>query len=163
MCQCVTRRRTFTLLAALAILPVAGCFEGDQSGPVEIHWDRDTGELCQMMISDARFVAQIRGGPKRKVYKFDDIGCAVNWLNEKPWAGDAETEIWVAEVTSTRENVIWLNARDAYYVTGEMTPMNYGFSALRHGRSGSIDFVAMTNKILTNTPNHICVPAKSGS
>jgi copper chaperone NosL len=164
MCLCVTRRKTIGLLAGLAVFPVAGCFEGEQTGPVEIHWDRDVGELCQMMISDARFVTQIRGGPKRKAYKFDDIGCAVNWLNEKPWAGDVETEIWVAEFNSTRENVNWLKARDAFYVTGEMTPMNYGFSAVTHANSNSIDFVEMTNRILANTPNHICAPSKeSGS
>ncbi len=163
MCRCLTRRRALGLLAGLAALPLAGCFEGNQTGPVEVHWDRDTCELCQMMISDARFVAQVRGGPRRKVYKFDDIGCAVSWLNEKPWAGDEETEIWIAEINSTRENVNWLNAREAYYFTGEMTPMNYGFSAVTHPNSSTIDFVELTNRILADAPNHICAPRRDDS
>ncbi len=164
MCKCITRRRTLGLLAALAVLPVAGCFEGKLTGPEQVHWDRDTCEACQMMISDAGFTTQIRGGPKRRLYKFDDIGGAVNWLNKKSWAGNDETEIWIADVTSTREKVIWLKARDAFYFKGEMTPMNYGYSARADARPDSIDFVAMTNDILTNAPNHIrAVPQGSGS
>ena len=152
--QC-TRRHSILLLASLPLV-LNGCFEDSKTGPVDIHWDRDSCALCNMIISDARFAAQVRGGPKRNIYKFDDIGCAVNWLNKKPWAGDPETEIWVAEKSSTREKVTWLKARDARYVKGEQTPMNYGFGAVAASIPGSIDFVAVTNIILANAPNHIC-------
>ena len=144
----------------LAAVLLAGCFEGDRTGPEKINWDRDTGTLCNMMISDARYVTEIRGGPKRKLYKFDDIGCAVNWLNDKPWAADKETEFWVAERTSTRENVIWLNAREARFVKGVMSPMNYNFEAVNASVPDSMDFVEMTSAILADAPNHICAVPK---
>jgi copper chaperone NosL len=164
MCNDLTRRHVMGLLSGLAVLPLSGCFEGDQTGPEDIHWDRDSGELCKMMISDARYVAEVRGGPKRKLYKFDDVGCAINWLNEKPWAAASETEIWVADLSSTREKIVWLKARDAHYINGEMTPMNYGYGAVGAAQPGSIDFVEMSTNILADTPNHICAtPSKSGS
>ena len=157
MCRHLTRRRALTLLSGAAVLPLAGCFGGEKTGPETVHWDRDTCALCNMMISDAHFTAQVRGGEKRRLYKFDDIGCAVNWLNGKPWAGREETEIWIADVASRRAEVSWLKARDAVYFKGEMTPMNYGFSATMAARPDAVDFVAMTNSILGQAPNHICV------
>lgn len=164
MCTCLTRRRMVGLLSGLAALPLTGCFEGDQTGPEDIYWDRDAGTLCNMLISDARFVAEVRGGPKRKLFKFDDIGCAVNWLNDETWAAEAETEIWVADMSSTRETVIWLKARDAHYLHGEMTPMNYGYGAYAAAKPGSIDFVELTSRILADVPNHICIsPLKIAS
>lgn len=147
------------LLMVSTVLVLSACWGDDKTGPEDIHWDRDACELCRMFISDPRFVAEVRGGPKKKLYKFDDVGCAVNWLNGQNWAGDLSAEIWVAGEGSTRENVNWLKARDAYYVKGELTPMNYGYSAVAATNSGAqagIDFVAMTTAILADVPNHIC-------
>lgn len=144
-----------------ALLVLGACWNNDKTGPEDIYWDRDVCELCKMFISDPRFAAEVRGGEKRKLYKFDDIGCAIHWLNQQSWAGDKATEIWVAESSSTREKVIWLNAADARYVAGELTPMNYGYRAVAptsqaSGEPEGIDFYALTTKILAGSPNHIC-------
>ena len=155
---------TRTLMVG-AVLALAACWGEEKSGPVDIHWDRDVCELCRMFISDPRFAAEVRGGEKNKIYKFDDIGCAINWLNDQHWAGDQTAEIWAAEATSTREKVIWLKAREARYVKGELTPMNYGYSAVMPVEGGEpigIDFVTLTTKILADAPNHICkVPQRN--
>lgn len=151
--------KSFTRLIAVGVvLAVSACWSGEKTGPEDIHWDRDVCELCKMFISDPRFVAEVRGGEKRKLYKFDDIGCAIIWLNAQTWAGDPATEIWVAGAGSTRENVVWLNAREARYVRGKFSPMNYNYTAIPASQAGSdgIDFVAMTNAILVRGPNHIC-------
>lgn len=141
-----------------SVLALTACIGGEKTGPEDIHWDRDVCELCKMFISDPAFVAEVRGGDKKKIYKFDDIGCAVNWLNDQPWAGDEATEIWVAGQGSTREKVIWLNAREARYIKGELSPMNYGYTAVPPSPDNpGIDFVAMTTAILADAPNHICV------
>lgn len=150
------------LMMVGALLVLGACWGGEKSGPEDIHWDRDTCELCRMFISDPRFAAEVRGGKKKKLYKFDDIGCAVNWLNDQDWASDETAEIWAADVSSTRENVIWLNAREARYIKIEFTPMNYGFGAVAPSSSASgepvgIGFVEMTTKILADAPNHICI------
>jgi copper chaperone NosL len=55
----------------------------------EIKWDRETCVRCSMVISDRRFAAQLRGGPKNTVFKFDDIGCFAFWIRDHlktyPW------------------------------------------------------------------------------
>ena len=149
---CAMHRRVFLVGAAVAVVPLGGCFERE-TGPDKVHWDRDTCELCKMMISEAEFATEIRGGPKHKLYKFDDIGCAINWLNEQPWAGEPQTEIWVAARGSSRENVVWMDARNARFATGAMSPMNYGLAAAPRG---PMSFEEMTAHILKDAPNHIC-------
>lgn len=149
-----------------ALFALGACGDGDKSGPEDAHFDRDMCELCSMYISDPRFAAEVRGGEKMKLYKFDDIGCAINWLNDQEWANDEATEIWVANYTSTREKMIWLDAREARYVGGEISPMDYGLKAVAptstaSGEPVGIDFVAMTNQILAETPNHICTVPKA--
>jgi nitrous oxide reductase accessory protein NosL len=131
----------FLAAAAFALL-LAGC-SGEETGPERIVWDRDIGEMCRMAISDPRFVAEVRGGPKHRLYKFDDVGGAVAWLADQPWADDPKTELWVAEVTSTRERVVWLDGRKAFYLAGQRTPMDYGFAAVAEARSGALTFAEM--------------------
>ena len=162
----MTFRKSIGRFAQIALLMVlAACGDGGKTGPEDVHWDRDVCELCQMFISDARFVAEVRGGERRTLHKFDDIGCAINWLNKQEWAGDPTAEIWVASVTSTRESVVWLDARQARYVKGELTPMNYGYSAYppsstASGEAEGIGFVELTSKIIANGENHICKTLK---
>jgi copper chaperone NosL len=91
-------RRRF-IAAGLSLTPLAAALSACGSsgawpeGMAEIKWDRDTCVRCSMVISDRRFAAELRGGEKNTVFKFDDIGCAVFWMRDKakdfPWmAGD---------------------------------------------------------------------------
>jgi len=94
-----------------------------------------------MVLSDRHYGAQIRVPPGEgrkwgKVYKFDDIGCAVLWMDQQPWKEGPAIEIWVADHRDGQ----WLDARSAYYVTGKTTPMEYGLGASgipRRARSAS--------------------------
>ena len=76
-------------LTPLALALSACGKSGWPEGMVEIKWDRDTCVRCSMVISDRRFAAQMRGGPKNMVFKFDDIGCVIFWLKDNlktyPW------------------------------------------------------------------------------
>jgi hypothetical protein len=81
----------------------------------------------------------VRGGTagqKTRLYKFDDIGCAVVWLDQQDWKDDVRTEIWVTDQLSGE----WIDARRASYVTGKITPMDYGLGAQREALPGSMDF-----------------------
>jgi len=79
------------------------------------------------MLSDRYHSAQIRGGEKSKVYKFDDIGGAILWLQDKDWKDDEKTEIWVNDHRTGN----WIDARQAWFVTGQSTPMEFGLGAQR--------------------------------
>jgi copper chaperone NosL len=137
-------RRLFNLL--MLTLLVAGCSRQADTGPVEIRWDKETCERCAMAVSDHNYSAQVRGGPANKstkVYKFDDIGCAVIWLDKQTWKADSRTEIWVNDY----RNGNWIDARKANYVTGKVTPMGYGLGAQADPVEGALNFAAAREHI----------------
>ncbi|MBU0594048.1 MAG: nitrous oxide reductase accessory protein NosL [Gammaproteobacteria bacterium] len=133
-------------LGAMALLLslLAACHQEPKTGPVEVKWDRDTCVRCNMALSDKRYAAQVRGGPKHQAFKFDDFGCVVFWLKDKPWADDPATEIWVMDMRSGK----WIEARKAYYVPNKMTPMAYGFGAVALPEPGSVNYVEARKQVL---------------
>jgi nitrous oxide reductase accessory protein NosL len=117
-------RRVVLALAAAFVL--VACPRGPESGPIDVVWDRDVCARCNMAISDRHFAAQIRTTSDHRAHTFDDLGCALLWLDgEGEELGGAE-EIWVRD----REGAGWLDARAAHFVAKEHTPMNYGFGAV---------------------------------
>ena len=131
------------LLIAPAFLLLAGCSQQTGTGPVDVVWDRDNCDRCVMALSDRHHSAQIRGGENNRVYTFDDIGCALLWLEDQPWRDEARTEIWVNDYQSGK----WLDARQAHYVRVTHTPMNYGFSAQPSASEESIGFEPMRESV----------------
>jgi len=113
------------LLTVFSIFSFSGCEKKPIGTVEEMHWDRDMCERCKMAISERKFAAQIIDPKIGKVYKFDDIGCALLWMEETglPWKEKAV--IWVTDA----KNGEWINARAAKYVYGAITPMAYGFAA----------------------------------
>lgn len=135
-------RNIFLLGATLLFL--SACSKEPQAGPVEIKFDRDTCTHCSMAISDRHYAAQVRGGPNKQNFKFDDFGCAISWLNKQSWGNDPSTEIWVADSRAG----LWLNARSAYFMSGKTTPMAYGFGAISEAIPGSISFDEARKQVL---------------
>lgn len=121
-------RKSFFTTAILAILLLA-CSGDPGTGPSDVKWDRVTCERCRMVLSDRHHSAQVRYTPEGRkrstILYFDDIGCALLWLQDKPWRDDAETELWVTD----HRNGKWIDARSATYVRGHITPMEYGLGA----------------------------------
>jgi nitrous oxide reductase accessory protein NosL len=111
---------------------MAACNTAPADGPAEIKFDRDTCHKCGMVISDRQYAAEVRGGPRRSVEKFDDVGCALSWLDAQPFAVAPSTETWVAAMNTGA----WLDARTARFVEGRTTPMGYGFGAVANDGSG---------------------------
>jgi len=127
------------ILLSYFLLVAAGCTPDQASGPGEVRWDRETCTRCSMAVGDRSFAAQVRAAPsgeKSRLYKFDDIGCAVIWLDTQSWKNDTGTEIWVAD----HRNGKWLDARKAHFVTGKLSPMNYGLAAQAEEAEGALDF-----------------------
>ncbi len=136
-------RRCF--LGGLAVMGLAGCARASE-GTEEIHFGRDTCAKCGMVISDPHFAAEIRGGPDRQLVKFDDAGCAVNWLEKQAWRADTTTDFWVMDADTGQS---WLKAMEAWYTPGAMSPMNYGYSAHQQKRDLSVNFEAMKSAALS--------------
>ncbi|MCK5876054.1 MAG: hypothetical protein KAG43_00345 [Candidatus Marithrix sp.] len=132
---------------SILVLLMTSC-TGDQTGPIEITLDRDKCERCQMAVSDKYYAAQVRGGPKNKVFLFDDIGCAVNWLNKQHWADNSK--IWVADYKTGN----FLDASTTYYIPEQLTPMDFGFGATAVPTEKSIDFNTLKPKLLAKKHGH---------
>lgn len=137
-------RSRYLVLLGMALLLLAACSRQTETGPVEIKWDRDTCVRCSMVLSDRHYAVQVRGGPKKQAFKFDDLGCAIHWLKDQPWANEPATEIWVVDYRSGK----WLDARSARYVSGKTTPMAYGYGATGEAIPGSIGFEEVRKRLL---------------
>ena len=139
------------LLTPLAAALSACRQDGWPEGMVEIKWDRDACARCNMVISDRRFAAQLRGGPRDAAYKFDDIGGLVFWMRDKaadmPWMAEPSTRMWVADMNSKAQDIHWLDPREAHYV-GRHSPMGYNFAAAPQPQAGSQDFASMREHLL---------------
>ncbi|HFB97613.1 MAG TPA: hypothetical protein ENJ62_00580 [Bryobacterales bacterium] len=148
------RRRVLLLLPALAAVPalLAGCRK--KSGPEKIRYDRDTCEICNMIISDPRFAAEIRD-PEGRIHKFDDIGDAIHWMIRQDWykGGRRPKEFWVMDYRNGRE---WLDAFTARYVSGLTTPMDYGFGAVAEDVPGAVDYETMKKEVIARGLSSRC-------
>jgi hypothetical protein len=150
----VDRRRFLHLGAGSLLAAVLGCDREAGKWPPgmqPIKWDRDTCVRCNMVISDPRFAAEMRGGEKDVVFKFDDIGCLVFWQRDKaaqhPWMTEPATRMWVADATDM-SGATWLDARQAHYLGGRLSPMGYNFAAVRDAAPQSLTFAAMREQVL---------------
>ena len=125
---------------------LSACKEEQATGPVDVRWDREICARCAMAVSDHRFAAEVRGGregKKVKVYKFDDVGCAVIWLDKQNWKDAPRTEIWVEDHKERK----WINAKKAWYVKLKNSPMDYGLGAQKEKVEGALDFDAAKKHI----------------
>ncbi len=141
--------RPFALwLSILLTALLFGCSGDPGTGPAEVKWDRVACERCRMVLSDRHYSAEIRVHPEGKrsrVYYFDDIGCAVLWLEKegKAWADDPKTELWVKDYRDGK----WIDARSATYVEGKVTPMEYGLGAQAEHAADGMSFEQAIQRI----------------
>jgi nitrous oxide reductase accessory protein NosL len=107
------------------LLGFSGCEKKEPGSVVPMHWDRDMCERCKMAISERKFAVEVIEPKRDKAYKFDDIGCAVLWMEEEkvPWKNEAI--IWITDAKSGR----WIDAKKAKYTEDAITPMAFGFAA----------------------------------
>ena len=119
-----------TLLIALSLL---SCGKKDANAPKDPHFDRDMCERCKMVVSDRHHTVQTKDPTTKKVYFFDDIGCLVLWFEENKIAWSDKAPIWITDAKTGE----WIDARKAYYDSGNVTPMAFGFMA--HKTKNDID------------------------
>ena len=119
--------RSFNLLLALFTIMIAltACEKKPTGGVAKMHWDRDMCERCQMAVSERKYAVQVINPTTNKSYKFDDIGCAVLWLQEEHIAWSESAIIWITDAKTGE----WIDAKTAIYTDDSITPMAFGFAA----------------------------------
>ncbi len=133
----------------LLFLFISGCAEKPVGEPRKVHWDRDMCERCKMVLSDRKFSAQVINPETGRKYMFDDLGCVILWFKEDKIAWSDKAIIWVNDVKSGE----WIDARNAFYDTENITPMAYGFGAhLKQesvgGDTEMIDFNELSKRVI---------------
>lgn len=137
-------------LSVVLILLLSACSKNPETGPVEVKWDRDACERCRMVLSDRNFAAEVRGGEKGEIFKFDELGCALHWLEKQAWKNDSKVEIWVKDFKTLQ----WLDASKAFYLPNQTTPMDYGFAATSISTENTVSFESAKKVILAKTHRH---------
>lgn len=115
----------------LFIIFISAC---NSSGPEPVAINKDMCSYCHMTISDLQFCAELITS-KKKIYKYDDIGCLLNYLRSNSSLTDAN--YWVANSNLSEE---LLPAENAYYVKSETihTPMNGNIAAFSNAAEASL-------------------------
>ncbi|BBG66337.1 nitrous oxide reductase maturation protein, outer-membrane lipoprotein NosL [Hydrogenimonas sp.] len=134
---------SFTFMAGFG-----GCEKKDWRVPEKMHWDRDMCERCKMAVSDRNYAVEVVDPKTHKHYKFDDIGCALLWFKENGYGWMKDAVIWVNDAKTGE----WIDAKKAYYTTGNVTPMGFGFAAYKSpdeaGGKETIGFDEVIERVL---------------
>lgn len=102
---------SFLFLLALFFFGTTSC----GSNPEPINYGQDECEFCRMLISDNRFGSEIVTD-KGKVFKFDEVGCMIDYALVKNLIGDANQKFLVTDF-AVPESLI--DANSAFYVHNE--------------------------------------------
>ncbi len=114
--------RKYLFILPLFALTMASCKRGFQ--PIE--YNRDACAHCKMTIVDDRYAAELVT-QKGRAFKFDDVVCMKQYLEEQGPAG--ENLLFVEDYLRTRAEPI--DATKALYLKHEFfaSPMNGDFAA----------------------------------
>lgn len=83
--------------------------------PEPINYGHDECDFCRMLISDNRYGSELVTD-KGKVFKFDDVGCLIEYAMVKNFIGDANQKFLVTDFANP-ETLI--NASNAFFVQNE--------------------------------------------
>ncbi|MDR0250569.1 MAG: hypothetical protein LBI35_04560 [Burkholderiales bacterium] len=95
--------------------------------PREIKLEQDTCTRCKMVLKDRLNSAQIIDPETGEMLMFDDLGCAVAWLDEKKPAWRSNAVVYVNDATDGT----WLRMDEAVLASPYPTPMKFDIAAFR--------------------------------
>ncbi len=111
--------------AAAVVFLAAGCKSSVSLEPAEVKFDREVCERCVMQVSDRLHSAQIVNPETGEHFFFDDLGCALLWLEEKGFAWKDGAVVYFTDAVSGK----WLSGRKAVLARPFVTPMSFGVGA----------------------------------
>jgi hypothetical protein len=130
------------LLIFLSTVPLLAFAQNQKIGAQqrEIKLEQDTCTRCKMALKDRLNSAQIIDPETGEMLMFDDLGCAVAWLDDKKPAWRSNAAIYVNDATDGT----WLKADEAILATPYATPMSYGIAAFRSKEKVGADKTILT-------------------
>lgn len=120
-------RRSTVAAAAVWLALAVGCGRSDDRSPPQVAYGQTECEHCKMIVSDEPFAAAacVRGDDGVRKIAFDDVGCLLDYLKEKP--DPAPVAMYVHDFKTLR----WMPAAQATYVRSDklQTPMASNLAA----------------------------------
>jgi nitrous oxide reductase accessory protein NosL len=107
--------------------------------PIKLNKTNDTE--CAMLIKTKRNAVEAIA-PDGRTWFFDDPGCMVKWLVNKPFKD--KVTLWVHTLDTNR----WIDAKKAFYGVKDHTAMHYGFGAREKESNETISFKEMQLRML---------------
>ncbi len=115
-------RSSSVLLPSLTRLAFGGLFIillftlfGCKSGSEPINYGHDECEFCRMQITDNRYGSEIVTD-KGKVFKFDEVGCMIEYAMVKNLIGDANQKLLVTDFATPET---FIDATNAFFVQND--------------------------------------------
>ena len=132
------RNRNFigAALVMTVLLLTGGCSKEISLDAQDPSWDRDVCHRCRMMLSNRHFSAQVVDPESGRHYFFDDLGCALGWLDEAKPQWSQKAVIYANAADSGK----WTDVRRGVIAEPFVTPMSFGLgvfpeqSALPEGK-----------------------------
>ena len=103
---------------------------------------------CKMEIQQLPYAVEIVN-QKGKTWFFDDMGCALTWLEHQDFKNNVT--IW----TQTEDTHQWVNATKACYKEDAPTPMGFGFAAQEQCQKTMLDYNSMRAKLLHDNTREV--------
>jgi copper chaperone NosL len=128
-----------TLLFALACSPSI-------DEPAPIAYDHVACDHCGMMVSDARFAAQLTTREGERL-EFDDPACVFQYIAQE---GPLLAHAWFRDSSAPED--AWLDWQEVAFVAATGAPMNGGVAAVPVGTEGSFSFSEASTRVLGGAP-----------
>lgn len=136
-------RKLMLAFILFGMLILAGCANEQTYEPVEINPEVDVCEICNMSIVHEHYATEIISA-SGDVFKFDDIGCMIEFVHEEEsLSRDEIGKQYVRDVESGG----WVELENAYHVYHEdiWTPMANGVVSFE-GKEAAENFIKKEGK-----------------
>ena len=129
--------KTSSIILIIVVLNIISLSCGSSTEP--INYGHDECDFCRMLITDNRYGAELVTD-KGKVFKFDEVGCLIEYAIVKNLIGDANQQFLVTDFSKPET---FLDATKAFYVENEnfRSPMGLNVSAF-NDETASQNFIS---------------------
>jgi copper chaperone NosL len=128
----------------IILIAIFLAFCSSTTKPVALH-PEDMCSFCKMAISQKQFASEIIS-TDGDVFKFDDIGCMLNYIKKRQMKGKI-----AASYVMDFEKTNWILAEQASFVaTNEIqTPMSGGYLAFHNNKEAHLASQRFKGRLLT--------------
>ncbi|NUM31247.1 MAG: nitrous oxide reductase accessory protein NosL [Bacteroidetes bacterium] len=134
-------------LTAITLLTVLFFLSACNNKPEPIKYGKDNCHYCKMTITDTRYGAEIVTN-KGKIYKFDEISCLLNFINEEEIEDAKIKGIYISDFCG---NNLLIDKNQAFFMQSDSlkSPMGGNIASFSNNDSSKIYSEKMSGKIFS--------------